>query len=120
MAFYETTFIARQDVSAQEVENLIEAFSKIVTGRGGKVIKTEYWGVRSLAHIIKKNKKGHYALLGLDASPEAVKEMERNMKLHEDILRHLTIRVEKISKEPSVMMSAGDSKDDVDFIMEAQ
>tara|TARA_B100001564_G_scaffold348443_1_gene350362 strand:+ start:240 stop:704 length:465 start_codon:yes stop_codon:yes gene_type:complete len=110
MSFYESTFVARQDVSAQEVEKITEKFSKVVDDHGGKVIKNEYWGLRSLAYKIKKNRKGHYVMLCLDAPADAVNELERQYKLSEDIIRNLTIKVDEISNEPSAPLRSADKK----------
>ena len=101
MALYEATFIARRDISTQDVTKLTEQFSSIVTSNGGKVVKSEYWGLRNMAYRVKKNKKGHYVMLGLDAPASAVKELERNLHLNEDVIRNLTIRVEEIESGPS-------------------
>jgi len=106
MPLYESTFIARQDISSADVDKLTEQFSGIITAGGGKIIKTEYWGLRSLAYKVKKNKKGHYVMLGIEASPAALKEMERNIGLNEDVIRHLTVRVEEIEKSQSPVMTA--------------
>ncbi len=104
MPFYESTFVTRQDVSRADVNKLVEQFSAIVKDHGGKVVKHEYWGLRNLAYRIKKNRKGHYVMLALDAPFDAVKELERNMRLHEDIIRNLTVRVDSIEEGPSPMM----------------
>lgn len=105
MPLYESTFIARQDISTQEVENLTKQFSQIVEDNGGKVLKKEYWGLRNLAYPIRKNRKGHYVMLALDTPPAVLKEMERNLKIHDDILRNVSIRVEEIQDGPSFMMN---------------
>src|SRR5580704_18472901 len=104
MPFYESVFIARQDIPATQVEVLATSFADIVRAQGGQVTKTEQWGLRNLAYRIRKNKKGHYVLFNLDAPPEAVTELERNMRLNEDVLRFLTVRVEALETEPSAMM----------------
>ncbi len=104
MPLYETVFIARQDVSTAQVETLTEEMSGFITEGGGNVAKVENWGLRNLAYKVKKNRKGHYVLLNLDAPVAAVKEMERNMLLSEDILRHMTLRVEELDEGESVMM----------------
>jgi len=104
MPYYESVFIARQDIPATQVEALTTSFSEIITAHGGKVTKTEQWGLRNLAYRIRKNKKGHYVLLNIEASSAAVNEMERNMRLNEDILRFMTIKVEELEAGPSVMM----------------
>ena len=106
MAFYESVFIARQDVSAQQVEDMRVAFANIITERGGTVGRTEYWGVRSLTYRIKKNRKGHYVLMNLDAASDAIVEMERNMRINEDVLRFMTVRVETPEEGPSAMMQS--------------
>ncbi len=106
MALYETVFIARQDVTSAQVDTLASSFAEIVTAQGGKVVKTENWGLRTLAYRMNKNRKGHYVLFQLDASPEAVAEMERNMKLNEDVLRLLTLRVEEHEEGPSAAMQS--------------
>lgn len=106
MPLYESTFIARQDVSVQEVENLTKQFSQIVENNGGKLVKKEYWGLRTLAYPVKKNRKGHYVLLMLDAAPAVLKEMERNLKIHSDVLRNVSVRVDSFSEGPTFMMNA--------------
>lgn len=104
MALYETVFIARQDVSAKQVEDYAKAFGKIVNDNGGSVKKTESWGLRNLAYKIKKNKKGHYTLIHSDAPASAIAEMERNMRLNEDVLRFMTVRIEKLPEGPSAIL----------------
>ncbi len=103
MPYYENVFIARQDISATQVDSLADAFTATLEGLGGKVAKREYWGLRNLAYKVKKNRKGHYVLLNLDAPAEAVHEMERLMRINEDILRYLTIRVDELEEGPSAM-----------------
>ena len=104
MPLYETVFIARQDIPAQEAEVLAEKFSGIVSDNGGSVSRREYWGLRNLAYRIKKNRKGHYTMLHLDAPASAISEMERNMRLDEDVLRYLTIRMDELDQNDSIMM----------------
>ena len=104
MAFYENVFIARQDLSTAQVEAMAAQFTEIIKAQGGEVNKTEQWGVRNLAYRIKKNKKGHYVLLNITATGAAVAELERNMRIHEDILRNLTVRVEKLEDCPSAVL----------------
>ncbi|MDA1099617.1 MAG: 30S ribosomal protein S6 [Proteobacteria bacterium] len=106
MPLYENVFIARQDVSSQQVETMTEDFTKLVADNGGSVAKTEYWGVRGLTYRIKKNRKGHYVLMNLDAPSAAVLELERNLRLHEDILRYMTVRVDELEEGPSAMMQS--------------
>ncbi len=98
-------FIARNDVTQQQVEAVADTIATQLEGDGGAVKKREYWGLRSLAYRIKKNRKGHYILLGVEAPPPAVREMERQLTLNEDVLRFMTVRVEDISEEPSVILS---------------
>ena len=104
MPLYEHVFLARQDVSAQQVESLFENFRSILAEHGGSVGKTEYWGLKSLAYRIKKNRKAHYALMDIDAPHEAVAELERQMRLSTDIIRFLTVRVDEHDPGPSPMM----------------
>jgi small subunit ribosomal protein S6 len=104
MPLYENVFIARQDISTAQVEALTDAFASAVESGGGKVSKREYWGLRTLAYRIKKSRKGHYMMLNIDAPAETVHEMERQMRINEDILRYLTIRVEALDDGPSPMM----------------
>ena len=104
MPFYENIFIARQDISTAQVEALADTFANLVAENGGKVEKREYWGLRNLAYRMKKNRKGHYVLFNLDAPPNAVSELERNMRINEDVLRYLTIRVEELEAGQSAMM----------------
>ena len=108
MALYEHVFLARQDVSNAQVEALTKEFTDLIEQGGGKVTKTEYWGVKGLAYKIKKSRKAHFSLLNLDAPPAAVAEMERRMGLSTEVLRFLTIKVEAHETEPSVMMRKSD------------
>lgn len=111
MPMYEHIFIARQDVSAQQVKTLTTAYETIISDNGGKIEKSEYWGLKSLAYKIKKNRKAHYSLLNIDAPHEAVAEMERQMSLSVDILRFMTIKVDELEGEPSAMMRKSDRDD---------
>jgi small subunit ribosomal protein S6 len=104
MPQYEHVVIARQDVSAQQAEALGESLAQIIADNGGKVTKTEYWGLRNLAYRIKKNRKGHYLLLNIEAPWAALAEMERQERINEDIIRFLTIRAEELNQGPSIMM----------------
>ena len=106
MALYESVFLARQDISNAQVDQLADQFSEIITNMGGTIAKREYWGVRKLAYRIKKNRKAHYVLFNIDAPSDAVLEMERNMRLNEDILRYLTLRIEEVDETPSAIMQA--------------
>lgn len=112
MALYESVFIARQDISAPQVETLTEEFSNIIVQGGGSVTKKEFWGLRNIAYRVKKNRKGHYVLLNIDAPAAAIKEMERQMSINEDVLRTLTVRVEALEEGPSAMMQSKNSRDD--------
>ena len=112
MALYEHIFLARQDVSPQQVEELTTAFTNLITEGGGKVSKNEYWGLKSLSYRIKKNRKAHYTLLNIDAPHAAVAEMERQQSLNEDILRFMTIRVDELEEGPSAMMQKRDRDDE--------
>ena len=106
MSLYELVFICRQDISQQQVESLTVNLTTILTEQGGSVEKTEYWGLRSLAYRVRKNRKGHYSLLNITADHTAISEMERQMSLNDDILRFMTIRVEEHDEEPSAPLSS--------------
>jgi small subunit ribosomal protein S6 len=112
MPFYENVFIARQDISATQADTLAETFSNVITEQGGKVTKKENWGLRNIAYRINKNRKGHYVLLNIDAPPAAVTEMERQMRISEDILRYLTVRVDELEEGPSAIMRRSRDDDD--------
>lgn len=105
MPLYECVLIARNDVTQQQVEGIADAITAQLEGEGGMVPKREYWGLRSLAYRIKKNRKAHYMLLGLDAKPASITEMERQLRLNEDVLRFMTVRVETIDEAPSAILS---------------
>ncbi|KZK78519.1 30S ribosomal protein S6 [Pseudovibrio sp. W64] len=111
MALYEHVFLARQDISTQQVEALVEQFKTVLEENGGKVGKIETWGLRTLTYRINKNRKAHYTLMNVDAPHAAVAEMERQMGLSEDILRFMTIRVEELDEEQSAMMQKRDRDD---------
>ncbi len=104
MASYEHVFLARQDVSGQRVDELVEQYKGVIEAGGGKVGKTEYWGLKGLAFRINKNRKAHYTLMNIEAPHTALVEMERQMGINEDVLRFLTLRVDAQEEEPSVMM----------------
>jgi small subunit ribosomal protein S6 len=108
MALYEHVVIARQDISPQQAEALNDHLKTIIEELGGRVAKIEYWGLRNLTYRIKKNRKGHYSLLALDAPAPAVKEMERQLSINEDVLRYMTIRVEEIDLELSPILARRD------------
>ena len=107
MPIYETVFMARQDLTPQAVEELTKAFTGFIEAGEGKVIKTESWGLKNLSYRIQKNRKAHFVLLELDTPAPALIEMERNMRLNEDVLRYLSIKLEKATEGPSVMMKGG-------------
>ena len=111
MSYYEHVFIARPEVAPQQVENVVEDIKKIVSNEGGKTVYTEYWGLRKLAYKINKSEKGHYSLLRIDSSNNAIEEIERVQKLNEDILRYITIKTKEISDKPSVMLKSSEKKD---------
>ena len=106
MALYENVFIARQDMSPAQVETLADDYGTLMESLGGKVEKREHWGLKTLAYRIKKNRKGHYVLFNFDASGDAIAELERRMRLSEDVLRYLTLRIEAVDERPSVMLQA--------------
>jgi small subunit ribosomal protein S6 len=111
MPLYEHVFLARQDVSNQQVETLTKEFTDVITEGGGKVTKTEYWGLKGLAYKIKKNRKAHFSLLNIEAPAAAVAEMERRMGIQPDILRFMTVKVEAHETEPSAMMRKQDREE---------
>ena len=111
MPLYEHIFLSRQDVSAQQVEDLTKTYTDLLAENGGKVAKSEYWGVKSLSYRINKNRKAHYTLLNIEAPANAVAEMERQMRINEDVLRFMTIRVDEHEEAPSVMMQKRDGDD---------
>ena len=104
MPLYEHVFIARQDISGTQVDQLIETFTGVVETGGGKVVATESWGLRNLAYRVKKNRKGHYVMMNLDVPSDVVLELERQQRIHDDVLRYLTLRVDEHEETPSVMM----------------
>ena len=106
MPYYENVFIARQDISSTQVEAITDAMTEIITKDGGTIARSEYWGLKSLAYRMNKNKKGHFVLFNFDASIDAVREMERQMGLHEDVLRFMTLRTNDLPENPSVMLAS--------------
>jgi small subunit ribosomal protein S6 len=108
MPLYEHVFLARQDISAQQVEGLVQDFRTIIEGRGGTIGKTEYWGLKGLTFRIKKNRKAHFSLMNIDAPPDAVAELERQLRLSTDVIRFLTVRVDEHEQGPSPMMRRAD------------
>jgi len=112
MAFYECVVIARQDVATSQVENLVADFSKILDNNGGRVAGSEYWGLRTLSYRIKKNRKGHYVMLRVDAPAAAMQELERNLRISDDVIRYLTVRTETLEEGPSIVMQQRNSRDE--------
>lgn len=112
MPLYETTLIVRQDAPKADATKLGENFAKIITDNGGKIEKNEYWGLRNLAYIINKNRKGHYVFLAIDAEPPAVKEMERKIRLDENVIRHMTVRVEEFLDTPQSAFQSASAYDE--------
>ena len=111
MPLYEHVFIARQDLSNTQAEGLIEHFSTVLSDQGGKVVDHEYWGVKTMAYKINKNRKGHYAFLRSEAPAPAVQEMERLMHLHDDVMRVMTVKVDEHTEGPSVQMQKREERD---------
>lgn len=112
MPLYEHVFVARQDISPAQVEALTEELQSIIRENGGDIKKSEYWGLRNLQYKINKNRKGHYSLMNIDAPSDAIVEMERQMRIKEDILRFMTLRVEELNEDPSPVMSRRDRDDE--------
>ncbi len=108
MSLYEHTFLARQDITSQQVETMIEGYRSIIETAGGKIAKVEYWGLKQIAYRVKKNRKAHYTLLNIDAPHAAVAEMERQMSISEDVLRFMTIKVDALEEGASAMMQKRD------------
>ena len=111
MALYEHVFLARQDISQQQVEALVEQYKTLISEAGGSVGKVEFWGLRSIAYRINKNRKAHYVLMNIDAKSDIVAEMERQMRINEDVMRFMTIRVEEHEEDQSAMMQKRDRDD---------
>ncbi|HEX2581895.1 MAG TPA: 30S ribosomal protein S6 [Dongiaceae bacterium] len=111
MSYYETVFIARPDVTAAQVEGLADHFAGILASQGGEVRVREFWGLRNLAYRIKKNRKGHYVFFGIEAPAAAIQELERTLRLHEDVLRHLALRVDELEDGPSIMLRKRDDRE---------
>jgi small subunit ribosomal protein S6 len=112
--YYESVYIARPDISTAQVDTLTESLTSIIGEGGGKVTKNEYWGLKNLAYRIKKNRKGHYTLMNIDAPAAAISELERNMRINEDVLRYMTVRVDELDENPSIMLTARNSRDSRD------
>ncbi|WP_022727479.1 30S ribosomal protein S6 [Fodinicurvata sediminis] len=110
MPYYESVFIARQDIAAAQVETLTDEFAQLIKDQGGEIAKREYWGLKNLSFKIKKNRKGHYVLFSLDAPSSAIHEFERVMRYNEDVLRYMTVKVKELDPEPSPMMQSRDER----------
>lgn len=110
MTIYEITFLARQELNGQQVETLTKDFEKLIADNGGKTLKTEQWGLRTLAYKINKAKKAHYVMIECEAPAPAVHEVERQMRIHDDVMRYLTLKLDAPSKGPSVMMKAHEDR----------
>jgi len=112
--YYESVYIARPDISTAQVDALAENLTSIVGENGGAVTKNEYWGLKNLAYRIKKNRKGHYTMLNINAPAVAISELERNMRINEDVLRYMTVRVDELDENPSVMLTSRGPRDSRD------
>lgn len=112
MRCYEHTFIARQDLSAQQAQALADGYAGVVAEHGGEVTKNEYWGLRNLSYRIKKNRKGHYLHLNLKAPAAAIDELERQERLSDDVIRYLTVKVEELDEKPSILMQVRSSREE--------
>ena len=110
MAFYESIFIARQELGDKELENTIDNFKKILEKNNANLVDTESWGLRNLAYKIEKNKKGHYMVLKIDGNGDAIQELERNMRIDENIIRYLSLKTEGINNEPSILAKKNEEK----------
>ena len=109
MAIYETVFIARGDLSAKQVEEMTKSFSDLLTANKGKILKTENWGLRTLAYKINKSKKGHYVLIESETDGETLIEAERQMRLHDDVMRYMTIKLDATSEDQSAILGGSDA-----------
>ncbi len=118
MSFYEHVFIARQDLAPNQVDELTDKYAAVIEKDGGKVTKRENWGLRNLAYRIQKNRKGYYVLMNIDAPASAVKEMERLIRVDEDIIRHLTIKVDQLEEGPSAMLAPKNKKSNEDILFD--
>jgi small subunit ribosomal protein S6 len=112
MSYYECVFLARPDITVEQADGLADTFTKTLEDQGGKVITRENWGLRGLTYRINKNRKAHYLMLNIDAPGPAIHEMERLMRINEDVVRYLTIKVDELNEEPSVLMQSKSSRDE--------
>ena len=120
MSFYEHVFIARQDLTPDQVSKLTDKYASVIETNGGKVGKREDWGLRTLAYRIQKNRKGYYVLMNIDAPSSAVQEMERQMRVDEDVIRHLTVKVDELEEGPSVLLRPRAKERTKDFFAEGE
>ena len=112
MPLYENVFIARQDISGAQVDALADTFTQLIAEQGGEIKKREYWGLRNLAYRMNKNRKGHYVLFNIEAPAPAIAELERTMRINEDVIRYLTLRVDALEEAPSAVMQSRGSRED--------
>ena len=112
MALYEHVFMTRQDATNTQVDALVEQYKAIIAAGGGKIAKTEYWGIKSVSFRIKKNRKAHYTLMNIDSPPAAVAEMERQMSISEDVIRYMTVKVDALEEGPSAQMRRRDEREE--------
>ena len=113
MAFYESVIIIRPELSSSQVDNIISNLDEILNSQSGEIKKKEYWGLRTLAYKIKKNKKGHYYMINIECNSAAIFELERQMKINEDIIRFLSLKIPEIDSEPSIIAKNRNDKDEV-------
>ena len=104
MSYYESVFITRQELGNKEIEKLIQSLKKVLEKNEASIVSTEFWGLRNLAYKIEKNKKGHYVMMQIEGSGKAIEELERNMRIDENIIRYLSLKIDKISDIPSIMV----------------
>jgi small subunit ribosomal protein S6 len=110
MAYYEHVFVARPDVSPAQVESLLEELKALVEEKGGKVGKTEYWGLRTLAYRMHKNRKGHYGLIDMEAGADVLEAIDQRQRYSDDVIRYLTVRIDELSEEPSAVLRKGEER----------
>ncbi len=104
MPLYESVIVSRQDITKSQCEKLIDDFESLIKSLGGLIKKKEYWGLRTLAYEINKNKKGHYTMIIIDSNPDSVSEYERQLRLHEDVIRYMTMKIKQYDDNPSIML----------------
>ena len=112
MSYYESVFLARPDITAEQADGLADKFTKTLEEQGGKVVNQENWGLRNLTYRINKNRKAHYVMLNIDAPGPAIHEMERLMRLNEDVIRYLTVKVDALNEGPSILLQSKSSRDE--------